>query len=219
MLTLGEIGLSAYAIHALAVLLLGYLVCSVNWATLRQYPATHHFLYASVIVLAGFWLMKAGIYPGLHFHILGVAAITLLMGWRLAILVYAAVLALMVVAGQIALQDWSVSLLLGAMLPVWFCYQFYVQVYRRLPHNPFVYILVAGFLNAAVSQLFYIMTLSGWYLVTGTYTCEIVWANYLSYLILALFPEGVINGMFISGMVIFHPRWLSTFDEDSYFSQ
>ena len=219
MVTLGDIGLSAYAIHLLALLVLGYVVFTVNWSSLRQHPGTHHFLYGSAIVLAGFWLMKAGVNPGLHFHILGVAAMTLLMGWRLAILVYAVVLALMVVAGQIALQDWSISLLLGVCLPVSVCYQFYLQVYRRLPHNPFVYILVAGFLNAAVSQVVYITTLSGWYVLTGAYASDIVWANYLSYLILALFPEGVTNGMFISGMVTFHPRWLSTFDEDSYFSQ
>jgi len=33
-----------------------------------------------------------------------------------------------------------------------------------------------------------------------------------------MFPEGVVNGMFITGMVVYHSRWLSTFDEDSYFN-
>ena len=29
-----------------------------------------------------------------------------------------------------------------------------------------------------------------------------------------MFPEGVVNGMFITGMVVFHSRWLSTFDDE-----
>ena len=50
------------------------------------------------------------------------------------------------------------------------------------------------------------------------YTLDKVWHNYLRYLPLMMFPEGVINGMFITGMVVFNSRWLSTFDEDSYFN-
>ncbi len=218
MIYLGELGTAAWGLHLLALALLIYVVVSINWTALRAHSGTHHFIYGAVLVISGFWLLRAGVHDGLHFHILGIASVTLLMGWRLALLAYASVLALMVLSGQIGWQDWSVSLLLGAGLPIVICYQFYLQVYRRLPHNPFVFILVAGFLNAALSQAVYISVVSGWYALTDYYPTEVIWNDYLSNLILALFPEGVTNGMFITGMVTFLPRWLSTFDEDSYFS-
>ncbi|HBS42311.1 MAG TPA: hypothetical protein DEA26_06500 [Oceanospirillales bacterium] len=217
MIYLAEVGPYAWLIHLLAVALLIWAAVTTNWKALRVHPGTHHFMFGAVLVLSGFWVLKAGVHDGLHFHILGIAAITLLMGWRLALLVYAGVLAVMVLVGQIGLQDWSVSFLLGVGLPVLVCYQFYLQVYRRLPHNPFVYILVAGFLNAALSQVVFVSSVSFWYWITEYHAPHLIWNDYLSYLILTLFPEGVTNGMFISGMVTFQPRWLSTFDEDSYF--
>ena len=76
---------------------------------------------------------------------------------------------------------------------------------------------MAGFLNAALSQVVFVSSVSFWYWITEYHAPHLIWNDYLSYLILTLFPEGVTNGMFISGMVTFQPRWLSTFDEDSYF--
>ena len=40
---------------------------------------------ACALVLAILWRIKAGILPGLELHILGVTAVTLILGWRLAI--------------------------------------------------------------------------------------------------------------------------------------
>jgi len=201
----------------LAVLLLIYILFTINWPVLRRRQGTHHFFAGAIIVIAGLWLMRAGIKPGLHFHILGVTALTLLMGWRLALLACAFVLAIMLIAGRLLPEDMGISFLLGCALPVLITYQFYQQVYRRLPHNPFVYILVAGFLNAGVTQACYAVILSAWYMHIELWSASVVWNDLLTYLPLMMFPEGITNGMFIAGMVSFHPRWLSTFDEDSYF--
>ena len=217
MLFAGVGGYAALAADIFAVLLIVYLLFTINWPVLRRRAGTHHFFAGAVIVLCGFWLMRAGVRPGLHFHILGMTALTLLMGWRLALLACAFVITVMVLMGRLALEDTGVSFVLGCVVPVAAIYQFYLQVYRRMAHNPFIYILVAGFLNAMLSQAVYALTLSGWYVLTDVWTLAIAWHDFLSYLPLMMFPEGVINGMFIAGMVSFHPRWLSTFDQDSYF--
>jgi len=202
----------------LALALLGYVVATVNWAAFSRHSGVQHFFLGSIIVASGFWFMRAGIRPGLDFHILGVTALTLLMGWRLAVLALAMVLVVMAVLGVIDLTAWAMSLLLGVAVPVAATYQFFIHVYRRLPHNPFIYILVAGFLNAGFSQVIYTSAVSAWYWWAEGYTLDYIWDDYLRLLPLMMFPEGITNGMFIAGMVSFHPRWLSTFDEDSYFN-
>ncbi|TNC92536.1 MAG: hypothetical protein CSH36_04045 [Thalassolituus sp.] len=202
-----------------AIGLLIYVISTINWQALRRRPGTHHFFAGAVLIVTGLWLMHAGIKPGLHFHILGVTGMTLLMGWRLAILACGFILTGVYLLGKVSLEDLGVSLLFGCALPVFITWQFYLQVYRRMAHNPFVYILVAGFLNAGITQAAYALILSGWYVHMGLWDLNTVWEDLLRYLPLMMFPEGVINGMFIAGMVSFHPRWLSTFDQDSYFGQ
>jgi len=201
-----------------AVVIVFYLIYSLNWSAFRAHSGVQNFFIGSIFVASGFWAMHAGVRPGLGFHILAATAMTLLMGWRFALLSLAIVLAVMVVFGRIHWQEWALSFLIGAAIPVFACYQFYLHVFHRLPKNPFVYILVGGFLNAGFTQAVYALAVSIWYWWAGDYTWTVIWEDYLRYLPLMMFPEGVINGMFIAGMVSFHPRWLSTFDEDSYFN-
>ena len=198
--------------------LLFYTIKTINWAAFSHHAGVQHFFLGSLLVVSGFWFMRAGVRPGLDFHIIAATALTLLMGWRLALLNMAIVLVVMVFLGVIEPEAWAVSFLLGAAIPVFAAYQFFLNVYRRMPHNPFIYILVAGFLNAGFTQVVYACSVSGWYWFEGIYTLEQIWRDYLRMLPLMMFPEGITNGMFIAGMVSFHPRWLSTFDEDSYFN-
>merc|ERR1711879_233022 len=123
----------------------------------------------------------------------------------------------LVMVGQLEWQMLGYQLLFGCLLPVAFSFWFYCMVYKRLSHNPFIYILVAGFMNAGMTHAFADVINSASYWLLGVYSLDLIWHDYLRYLPLMMFPEGVVNGMFISWMVVFHSRWLSTFDEDSYF--
>ena len=49
-------------------------------------PLKANFFLGSLLVVSGFWFMRAGVRPGLDFHIIAATALTLLMGWRLALL-------------------------------------------------------------------------------------------------------------------------------------
>lgn len=189
----------------------------VNWAVLRAQRGTQHFFFGTVLVLTLLWSLHAGVLPGLHFHLLGLTAATLLMGWRLALLAGAGVQVLLALMGKLWWGAVPYQFVLVVAVPVLCSYGFWGLVYRRLPHNPFVYILVAGFLNAGLAHAVadVAQTLALW--LQGLYTPERLWHDYLRYLPMMMFPEGVVNGMFITGMVVFHSRWLSTFDDDSYF--
>lgn len=196
----------------------GWALLTYNWRALLDCRPAQHLFFGSIVVISLFWHMRAGVLPGLEFHILALTASTLMMGWRLALLAAALAQLVLVFTGRLMVADLGMVVALQVSLPVAFTYGFYLLVYRRLVHNPFVYILVAGFLNAGFTHAFSDLVTSGFYWLGGLYDGGRLWYDYLRYLPLMMFPEGVVNGMFISGMVVFHTRWLSTFDEDSYFN-
>jgi len=125
---------------------------------------------------------------------------------------------LLVIMGKLWWGALGYSYLLSGVLPVLFSYGFYLLVYNRLRHNPFVYILVAGFINAGFTHAFSDLLQGAGLWLLGVHSPDSIWHDYLRYLPMMMFPEGVVNGMFITGMVVFHSRWMSTFDEDSYFN-
>lgn len=202
---------------ALAILIPAML--TYQWSALRQHRGAQHFFYGSVVVLSVLWNMQAGILPGLSFHVMAITAVTLMMGWRLALLSTLLMQTVLVLTGKIWWGSLGYSYLLSCVLPVLFSYGFYKLVYSRLSHNPFVYILVAGFLNAGLTHAFSDILQSAALWQLNIHSFNAIWHDYLRYLPMMMFPEGVINGMFITGMVVFHSRWMSTFDEDSYFGR
>lgn len=212
--------LIAPALWLTLILACGLLVITwrgINWPVLRTRPGVQHFFSGAVVVLSLLWSLQAGIRPGLSFHLLGLTAITLLMGWRLALLAGVLVQVVLVVSGKLWWGALAYQSVLLVAVPVLCSYGIWWWVWHRLPHNPFVYILVAGFLNAALVQGItdVVQGLALW--AQGIYSLNTVWHDFWRYLPLMMFPEGVVNGMFITGMVVFHSRWLSTFDEHSYF--
>ena len=201
-----------------AALLLFFAARTYHWTSLRANRNAQHFFAGAIVALGILWNMQAGIVPGLSFHVMGVTALTLLMGWRLALVAIFGVQILLVLTGKLDWRALGYSYLLCAALPVLFSYGFYRLVYARLLHNPFVYILVGGFINAGVTHAFSDLIQSASLWALGVHTADLIWHDYLRYLPMMMFPEGVVNGMFITGMVVFNSRWLSTFDEDSYFN-
>lgn len=199
-------------------IVLALALTGINWQAIREHRGTQHFFLGSIVALTLLWSLNAGILPGLHFHLLGLTAITLLMGWRLALLAGLGVQLLLVVMGKLWWGAIAYQFLLAVAVPVLFSYAFWLLVYKRLPHNPFVYILVAGFLNAGLTQAIADIVQSVALWAQDIYSFAKIWHDYLRYLPMMMFPEGVVNGMFITGMVVFHSRWLSTFDENSYFN-
>jgi uncharacterized membrane protein len=59
-------------------------VVHAPWGRLRAPAGLHVFLGACVALIA-LWHLNAGIQAGLNFHLLGATAMTLMFGWRLAV--------------------------------------------------------------------------------------------------------------------------------------
>lgn len=202
----------------LAAPILLWAVLGVPWQRLQEHKRAQHVFFLFVLVVAGAWHLDAGILPGLHFHLLGMTAATLLMGWRLALVAGLFIQCVLVASGKLWWAALPMQWLTSVAVPVFASYGGWWLVNRYFPKNPFVYLILGCFFNAVAAQVLanLAQVFALWW--CDVYSVEKMWENYLYLLPLMLFPEGVINGMFITAMVVFHSRWVSTFDEQSYFS-
>lgn len=174
----------------------------------------HVFLGASVALFL-MWIFEVGVRPALGFHFLCVTVYTLMFGWSLGVIGAS----LAAVAVTLLSGDWSAlalnALLLG-VLPVSTSYGIYTLVYRYLPHHLFIYIFLCAFFNAMLAAGAAVLALVILLVVTDTYTFARISHEYLPFLPLYLFPEGLLNGMMTTALIGLKPDWLKTYDDETY---
>lgn len=186
------------------------------WVMLCRDQRRQHLLGATVLALFLLWLVRRDFASGLSFHFIGMTAVTLLLDWPLAILG-----GLVAQLGLAALghQDWSalgVNGLLLVALPVAIGTGIARQVEQRQPRNLFVYIFCCGFFAAALTALACLLLGLGLLWLNGLFSMPPWLDDFIGYLWLVMFPEAFINGMLITGLVVFCPDWLETFNRTRY---
>ena len=161
------------------------------------------------------WIFEAGIRPALGFHFLGVTVYTLMFGWSLGVIG----VSLIAVGVTVTSGDWSAlamnALLLG-ILPVSTSYAVYRLVYRYLPRHLFIYIFLCAFFNAMIAAGAVILTLVTLLVFAESYTFSRISNEYLPFVPLYLFPEGMLNGMVTTALIVLKPDWLKTYDDEIY---
>lgn len=188
----------------------------VQYQALIANPARQSGLFACALIFAILWRIKAGILPGLDLHILGITAITLILGWRFAIVSATLANILLVAFSQISVSLLPVSLLLGAYFPILLSYGVFVLCYHFLPRHFFIYIFVCAFLCAALVACFKIVLIAAFYYVTDNYTGFELTENYLYLCAIIWFPEAMLNGMAITLLITYRPHWVKTFYDKDY---
>lgn len=174
---------------------------------------------SSMAVLLVIWAMKAGITPGLSVRFLLVTALTLMHGWRLAVVAGALVLAVLSAVGAAEWSSFGANLLCTAVIPALFTARLHEFVHDRLPHNFFIYVFVTTFLGAAVA--FNVAGLARVALValSGTLATAHVGAEYFAILPFMSFGEAVVNGTVVAMAVVYRPAWVMSFDDRLYLAR
>ena len=116
-------------------------------------------------------------------------------------------------------EPWAMlgpNLLLGVIAPLSASYLLFLLTYSYLTRHLFVYIFVAGFLNAALTITLKTLLFSGFMVWSDQHSWQVVLDNYLSVLPLVLLPEALLNGMAITVLVVFKPEWLCTYRDRDY---
>ncbi|MGF1682654.1 energy-coupling factor ABC transporter permease [Photobacterium minamisatsumaniensis] len=186
------------------------------WPKFQKDKTYQHWVMASVVALFFLWSLRAGLAVGLQVHFLLLTVLTLCHGWKIACLVGAIPVLLQMIFGLLPVADGGLYGLTGVMLPVIFSYVFFLLIYRFFTRHLFIYIFLAAFINSALTMAVHMLLTSGWIWGVGEYSWTYIVENYLVLMPLLLFPEGLLNGMAITLLVVYRPEWVRTFHDSDY---
>jgi len=208
-------------LHWLATLLLLLLLTKAvrngAWRRFQDRELLNVFLGSCVFLLV-IWNLKAGIKPGLTFHLLGSPLFMLMYGWEIAFVAICVVLTGGTLYGAFEWQAYAINVLVMGAIPVLFSHTVYRLSVWYLPHHFFVYVLFNGFFCAGLAMALTVSTSSLLIVLLGPYSLTTVVHDYLSLTPFMIFGEGFITGMLVTSMALMKPNWLITFDEQRYIS-
>lgn len=194
----------------------------LGWALLRlprqrlADNAFTHVYFGACVALLVLWSVQASVPPNLHFHMLGVTALTLMFGWHFAALGVALVLLGTTFNGQGNWLSFGINLLCMGALPIALSWSLLQWAQRHLPHNFFIYVYVNAFLAAGLSMLATAAATAALLWLTGAHSLEWLAYQYLPYFPLMFFSEAVMNGMIMTLLVALRPAWVCSFDDNLY---
>ena len=153
---------------------------------------------------------------GFRFHLLGVAAFTLLAGPALALVGGAVVVILQIVVRGGLWANAGLAFVTMVAVPVATAWLVLRVAERRLPPNFFVYVFVVAFFGAGLSLA--VAGIAGAVALTwgAGRAAELVFGEYVPYLIYLAFGEATVSGMLLTLAVVYRPRWVATFDDARY---
>ena len=203
------------ATWVLAVPLAWWALRSAHWARFAESEPFHLWL-GTIFCLVVLWNIQATVGEGFTFHLLGVAAFTLLVGVPLALVGTA--LAVTVNAGIRGGYLLNVALvwLTMATVPIAITSLVRQASERWLPPNFFVYVFVVTFFGAALSLG--AAGLAGAIALTGGAgrAAGLVFGEYAPYLIYLAIGEATLTGMAMTLAIVYRPQWVASFDDAKY---
>ncbi len=204
-----------WSAHVLYGLILALAIWRAPWRALTKPGMSHVFLGACTFLMV-LWSLQAGVSPGMGFHLLGATMLTLMFGWELAVIALGIVLLGVTAYGMGGWHAFSMNGLLTGVVPVLLSYGIYRAVDRWMPHNIFVYIFACAYFGAGFAAATSAMASALVLAASGAYTYQHIVYEYLPYFPLMMFPEAFMNGMLVTILVGFFPRWIWTFDDARY---
>lgn len=198
------------AFFVYVVLLLATLL-TAPWSKLTDNEAAHVY-FGSVAVVTVLWILRAGIEPGYNYHLLGVTTLCLMFDWQFALLAASLVLVITTWQGPAGWEALALNALVMGALPVLFTRVLLYFSQRWLAHNFFIYIFINAFLAGALSMLLSGLAASAVLALGSTLSG----GNYLHVIPLLMFGEAFLNGMAMTLLVAYKPRWVATFHDRWY---
>lgn len=172
--------------------------------------------FGMVVLLTLIWSLKAGVKPGLGFHLLGATVFTLSFGPHLAFIGLSLVTAGITLNGAGGPLAFAANALLLGGLGVVFSQFFYRFFSPLLPRHFFVYIFVNGFFGSALTIIGVGFAVTLFLALLGVYQWEYLISEYFPYFFLLAFSEAWLSGMVMTLFVVYRPHWVITFDDSRY---
>lgn len=196
-------------------LLLVSALLTAPWSKLSDNEASHVY-FGAVAVACVLWTLRAGIAPGYNYHLLGMTSLCLMFDWQFALLAASLVLLVTTWKGPAGGEAFALNALIMGALPVLSTRVLLYASQRRLTHNFFVYIFVNAFFAGALGILLSGLAASAVLALAEGGTVNQTREDYLLFIPLLLFGEAFLNGMAMTLLVAYRPRWVSTFHDHWY---
>ncbi len=203
------------AAWVLGVALLVWLLRTMTWDDVFI-PGRVQQILVAMAGLIIIWSMRVEAIDGLAMHFLGIAIITLVFSWQLAMLMVSVTVLALAALGIVPWVAIPFTILLNGVLPIWAVWRLLRLSEQRLPPHLFIYLYVVGFLGGALSVLVVMVAKTLLFGVLTDITWDVLISEYFRYTLLLVLPEGVLNGMVITALVMFRPEWVATYSDARY---
>jgi uncharacterized membrane protein len=175
-----------------------------------------HVWYGAIFTLVVLWSIRATVGIGFTFHLLGVAALTLIAGPALAFVGTAVAIAISIIVRGGLWMNGGVAFVAIAIAPVATTWLVLRLAERWLPPNFFVYMFVVAFFGGALSLGAAGLTGATVLAFGAQQPAALVFGEYVPYLVYLAFGEATLTGMVLTLMVVYRPHWVATFDDARY---
>ncbi len=183
----------------------------------RQWFSRHHnIFFALCVVLMLLWSMKAGIHTGMEYHYLGATLLTLMFGWQLALMGIMIEVSVLVIREVIEWQIFALNVFLMGVIPI-IVSSLVLKLVERIEPNHFIIYFFAGtFANAMITIAASVYIAAMVMVAGGAYTYAYVSYEYIPYIFLMIYPEAFLTGLAMIIMIVNHPHWVRSFDDNKY---
>ncbi|WP_019894371.1 energy-coupling factor ABC transporter permease [Hydrogenovibrio halophilus] len=185
------------------------------WHKIEDREAQHVFLATSVLLFF-LWSVAASVGSGLTFHFLMSALVTMMFGPQFAIMAASLALLGVTLTGGAGLLMFGVNAVLMGVIPILLVWWIARLAYVYLAHNFFVFVLLNGFFAAGLSVLVTLMLSASAMWLSGAQTPEKLEQSFLPFIPLLVIPEGFVNGLILTALVLMKPQWVSCFTDEQY---
>jgi uncharacterized membrane protein len=189
---------------------------SAPWRTVLNNGAMVNALVGLLVGAFVFWQFNAGIRPGFNFHILGSTLFVLMFGWQVATVSITLVMIATWIRADVGLLTLGVNGLLMIAIPVLFSEWLLRFSKRHLPKNLFLFVLLDGFVCAALGIMLNVLATTLLLLLLSHYTWGEIQHHYLVATPIIMLTEAFTTGMMITAFTVFQPAAVLNFSDEEY---
>ncbi len=202
-----------------AWLLYGVILARALWHSefmLLQHNRLVNLFFAACVALLVLWRLRTPIQEGFYWHLSAMVSMTLMFGWSLAVLGGSLALLGLTVLGLTDPAGFAPSALLQVVLPASLCLLLLRLGRRWLPKHFVVFIFGNAFFAAGLIALLTGLAVAGVLWLVDAYPAAKLVDGYLVFLPLMFFPEAMINGLWMTILVVYKPQWVRSFRDEEY---
>ncbi len=201
------------------LLFLGSLIWAFKtapWHKIEGDKGAQHVLLVAVVIVFFTWQFAASLGEGLTFHFLLMTTLTLMFSPQFALLGMSLALIGVTFEAGLGWLSFGLNGVVMGLLPIMVAALMLKASSRFLEKNFFVYVFFNAFLAAAIGVVAS-LSVGAWVLwVSEAHSLEVLKQAFLPFIPLMAVPEGFVNGMVMTAMILLKPQWVSSFYDQTY---